>query len=374
MNSTAEASHDEAIGKRSSSRRTVLAWGVVVLFVTCLIVVVWFVPEALARHDVGSVRYTQLNAAERSKAVSDIRSTILQAVGAMAVGAAGIVGWRQLAVSRDQVLLGSQQLVATIASNRAQEDLARESLVSQTLTTCVEQLGNERTAVRVGGIYGLELIASSSPDRGRLVMEILCAFVRGTSSQPLEGAGTELLPLVLWTASLLEEPSLGVREPDRQAALRVLGRLTTGPLADEELFDRTDRRLLDFERAGLLRSNLTLGRFEGADFNFCDLRGSNLSGGSFDSATFVWATLAGANLAGSDLLLANFAEADLRQADFTGANLRGAIFDRANVLGAIFDRSDLGHVDMTTVDGGHGASFRAVTINSSSRLPVDNSS
>ena len=339
-----------------------------------VVVVAWIVPSALARHDIGSLSYSRLTPAEQSQAVNAVRETLLQALGALAVGVAGIVGWRQLGINRRQVVLSSRQLDSTSAANRVQHELARQSLISQRLTTSVEQLGSDKLAVRVGGVYGVELVASASAEQRDVVMEILCAFIRASSGQLPDIARGHRLPVVLWTASQLTHPTLGVREPDRQAALRVLGRLTSGPIDHQDLFDRTDRRVLDLERAVLHRSDLTLGRFDGGSFHFCDLRGTNMSGAFFESANFVWATLAGANLAGASLLSAAFDEADLRNADFTGSQLAGATFDGADISGAIFDRADLAGVDMTSADNAQLASFAEVTVDGRTKLPTHTNS
>ena len=283
-----------------------------------LVALLWFAPRALARFDIGASGYSHLTAAARASTVNDVRGTLLQAVGVLAIGAAGVVGWKQLGINRRQAELNFDQLDATIDANRLQQELGQESLTSQRLTTSVEQLGSASAAVRVGAIYGLEIIASSSPKQTGVVMEIVCAFVRSTSRQPFSPSPETRLPIVSWTASQLIEPTLGAREPDRQAAIRVLGRLTTTPLGVEYLIDRVDRSVFDLERAIMLRGDFTLGRFDGASFRFCDLRGANMSGGSFEFGNFVWASLAGANLAGADLIGAAFIDADLREVDFTG--------------------------------------------------------
>lgn len=327
-------------------------------------------PGPLARRDIGSASYSRLSPSERSTAINDVRGALLQVIGALAVAVAGIVGWIQYGISRRQFVLSSEQLLATTQANRLQHDLAQQSLISQRLTSSVEQLGSEQAAVRVGAVYGLELIVAISPGQRDVVMEILCAFVRATSGGiPSISPPKARLPMVGWTTSQFDQPVLAVREPDRQAALRVLGRLTIGPFDEEALLDRTDRDVFSMEGAELRRADLTLGRFDGANLRYCDLRGANMSGAFFESANSFWATLAGANLAGSNLCCATFDDADLRETDFTGAQLVGATFARADISGATFERADLRGIDMSAVEGAELASLDEIAIDEESRLP-----
>jgi len=173
-----------------------------------------------------------------------------------------------------------------------------------------------------------------------------------------------------WTASeLTDTPSLAIREPDRHAAIRVLGRLTPAELSLADLRRRTDYNLFDLRRADLHRANLSLGYFDGTDFSYADLRGSNLSGGRFEAANFVWATLAGANLAGANLSGACFLDADLRGSNFTGSVLVGAIFHGADISTSTFDRADIRGLDFALVDSAAGATFEQCILDAETRLP-----
>lgn len=55
-------------------------------------------------------------------------------------------------------------------------DLQRR--ITENFTKATEQLGSDKTAVRLGGIYTLDRISRESPDDYWTVMETLCAFVR----------------------------------------------------------------------------------------------------------------------------------------------------------------------------------------------------
>lgn len=324
---------------------------------------VWLFPTLLARFDVGGRSFSRLSIDERLTAVNDVRTTLLQLLGVLAVGLAGLVGWSQLKLNQRQVEDSSK-------ANRLQQELARQSQLSQRMTNSVEQLGNAALGVRVGGVYGLELIAASSPNEKSIVVEILCSFVRGTISEVHQPGEEPRLRVVLSTASTSIEPTLAMRNPDRQAALRVLGRHSTETLSDDELLDRTDYDRFDLSQSEIRRADLALGHFEGANFRFCDLRGANMSGAFFESTNFAWASLAGANLAGADLTLAALIGADLRDVDFSSAQLMAANFDDAFIAGATFHGADLRGVVMDSVVGAEEAFFRNVITDEQTRLPL----
>jgi hypothetical protein len=89
--------------------------------------------------------------------------------------------------------------------------LSRQGQVTDRYTKAIEQLGSDKTDVRIGGIYALERVARDSKRDHPVVMEMLAAFVR------VHSRGQSPLP----------EPGgadpLGLTRPDVQAALTVIG-------------------------------------------------------------------------------------------------------------------------------------------------------
>jgi hypothetical protein len=96
-------------------------------------------------------------ASEAVTAQNDVRTTLLQAAGAL-------------------VLLLSAGLGAGLTGRQLQ--LNRQGQITERFTRAVDQLGSPHVDVRLGGIYALERIArDSTPDRPTIA-EILCAYVR----------------------------------------------------------------------------------------------------------------------------------------------------------------------------------------------------
>jgi hypothetical protein len=178
--------------------------------------------------------------------------------------------------------------------------------VTERFTKAIEQLGNEKAEVCMGGIYALERIASDSEKDHWIVMEVLCSFVRHRSSI---------------------EKNRGNQQPisnEIQAALTVIKRRKTSQ-------DPKQRSL---------------------DLSFSYLKGANLRGEIFKSFISKEETFVRSNLQEAD-----FTGSNLESSDFTGSNLVGARFSKANVNGAKFTRADLLQVDFTDASTNNETNF-----------------
>lgn len=87
------------------------------------------------------------------------------AAGAGAGAAAGLM----LAFRRQH-----HQEVATDLTNRD----ATERRITELYTKAVEQLGNEKAPVRLGGLYALERLAQDNPAQRQTIVNVICAYLR----------------------------------------------------------------------------------------------------------------------------------------------------------------------------------------------------
>ncbi len=237
---------------------------------------------------------------DRAKAVNDIRTGVLQAVGGLVVVVGAVLTWRQLQVNR------AGQVTGAFAS-------------------AITHLGDPSIDVRLGGIYALERIARTSNADRQAIEEVLCLFVKNR-------AITE------------------TRETDVNVALLVLGRRrpTSGVLT-------IDRALLHDVRlrfANLSEADLHFANLDGANLFGADLTNADLSGVSFRAAVLVDAVLRQADLRDAVLVGAYASNADLRATDLSMADLRQAHLDhsrlnRADLRGADLTGADLAHADLT---------------------------
>jgi hypothetical protein len=102
----------------------------------------------------------------RLKLQNDVRTTLLQGVGGLAVLIGAFFTYRQVQTSRRQL------------------EIAQHGQVTERFTRAIDQLGHENLDVRLGGIYTLERIANDSAQDRTIVTEILTAFIRGHAPWP----------------------------------------------------------------------------------------------------------------------------------------------------------------------------------------------
>src|SRR5829696_2304835 len=139
---------------------------VLVLVVALLLWLVLFAPRLLVPPASDSSLRDVTDAAKRHelqdsrlKLQNDVRTTLLQGLGGLAVLVGAFFTYRQL-------------------------HIAREAQVTERFTRAIDQLGHENLDVRLGGIYALERIANDSPQDRATVVEVLTAFVRDHAPWP----------------------------------------------------------------------------------------------------------------------------------------------------------------------------------------------
>jgi Pentapeptide repeats (8 copies) len=213
--------------------------------------------------------------------------------------------------------------------------LTQQGQITDRYTNAIEQLGNEKLDVRLGGIYALERIAVDSKRDHSTVVEVLGAFVRERTAV--------ISPEKLTVEDRRPEPKADVqaavavlsRLPRRQGVSRgdLRGAILPGvQLENADLFrarlretklskaalwcaDLTDADLCQADLSG---ANLMVARLSGADLREADLSDANVGGADLSDTDLRYVDLSGANL-----LAANLSGADLREADLSGATLVG---------------------------------------------------
>jgi uncharacterized protein YjbI with pentapeptide repeats len=274
--------------------------------------------------------------ATRLKLQNDARTTLLQGLGAILIltgaGIGATVALRQVRATRDQI-------AETATASRNQLQLAEQGQVTERYTRAVGQLGEagqDKVALRLGGIYALRRIAEDSPRDQRTIIQVLCAFVRHRAPEPAQGS-IEALP-AQW-------PPIDV-----QAALTVISRRDpahddferTGP-TDENEYDS----LVNLSEAHLERADLS-----GAHLEQANLCGAHLEGAQLFEVRLQHSLLRDIHLEGAQMTGGNFEHADLRDShledlkaafrvQFERADLRGASLQRANLRGAVLYEATL---------------------------------
>ncbi|WP_158844983.1 pentapeptide repeat-containing protein [Saccharothrix deserti] len=91
------------------------------------------------------------------------------------------------------LLLAFRRQRSTEASNQDVQHDATEKRVTELYTKAIEQLGSDKAAVRLGGLYALKRLAQDSPGQRATVIEVVCAYLRMSTSSDvvLESSETE---------------------------------------------------------------------------------------------------------------------------------------------------------------------------------------
>lgn len=289
-----------ALGRRASAaaRKRPVLWSVPLVLLGLL--VAWKGPEWQLASRAASLppdRYLELQ--------NSYRATIVQALGGLFLLLGLYLTWRRVTATEQQVVI------------------AGEGQITERFTRAIEQLGSEKLAVRLGGIYALERIARDSERDHWPIMEVLTGYVRENAPRSEDGEGEDLPS---WPAT------------DIQAVLTVLRRRRVDFETDRN--QRLDLRVTNLNSADLSRARLSTARASG----------SGLDGPDLFMAALPFADLSKAHLRGADLYDANLTGADLGGADLSGAQLASGSLTMAKLSGADLSGADLLGTDLSGVD------------------------
>jgi uncharacterized protein YjbI with pentapeptide repeats len=238
------------------------------------------------------------NSKDLAEMENSYRSTLAQMLGGIAVGVGIYFAWGNLKISR-------------------------EVQITESFTRAIEQLGNEKIEVRLGGIYALERISAQyQKDHWRMI-EILTSFVRINSPVKDEDLTT-----------IEEDQPQNKVKIDTQAVLTIIGRRNYA-------FFMGESRLINLSGLNLQEAFLNGANLGGVYFCKSNLKGANCLLADLHDSDFESANASGAYFNGAYLKNSDFKGANLEGAHFEGANLKGAKFEGANLKGANFEGANL---------------------------------
>jgi hypothetical protein len=306
-----------------------IAWmsaaGLLVLAVVCL--ALWKIPQ-------WQVADPTLTVKDRLELQDKARGTLAQIIGGMVIlvglyftGRSAAAAWRNVQVTQ-------------------------EGQITERFTRAIEQLGNDKLAIRLGGIYALERIARDSPTDHWPIMEVLTAYVR------------EHAP---WKDTPQSEPKPAA---DIQAILTVLGRRRYGQDEKQRLdLQDTDLRNVNLLGAHLEGAILMRAHLEDADLWGAHLQGANLLGAHLKKANLMDAHLTRAVLVGAHLEEAHLERAHLEDARLRGAHLTRAVLVDAHLEGAYLRQSFLVDTFQRSVIGITKEQLASAILDESTLLP-----
>ncbi len=237
-----------------------LLWALaLIVLLSTLVAAIWWLPSVLTRHPSAGVTATARLGAENAA-----RAALVAAVA----------------------LVGAAALTTRYTWRAAK--LTEEGQITDRYTKAIEQLGDDKIDVRIGGIYALERIARDSARDQPTVIEVLTTFVREHSREHAPPSARDQPTVIEVLTTFVREHSREHAPPsgpnpaplstpgDVQAAVTVVAR---------RISRRGRENIIDHTRADLSRARL---------------RDENLMGWSF-----IEAALTGADLTGAELSYAN---------------------------------------------------------------------
>jgi hypothetical protein len=282
------------------------------------------------------------------KAVQDLRATILQGLGGLAVVAGAIVA--------------ALNLRETGRQNRAVLELQRRGQVTERFTLAIEQLGrrgDDNLDVRIGAVYALEQIARDSAELHWPIMEVLTAYLRehapiapDVQPAPQSTPAADATP----DGAASDSDAVTKRTPaDHQAIATVIGRRRVERDPPSRFgrgldLSRTDLSGVVWDEAHLEGASLVDTRLERASLIGAHLEEAILFGAHLEGATLFGAHLKGMDLFEVHLECTNLHDTHLEEASLRGAHLEGAILDSTHLEGAILDST---HLEGAILDGAH---------------------
>lgn len=201
--------------------------------------------------------------------------------------------------------------------------LNEERLVTDRFTKAVEQLGNEKEEVVIGGIYSLERITKDSPKYQWTIMEVLTAFVRKNSPIPSEIQA--LNDSKAQSKALEKLKSVGISV---QAALTVIGRRNPD---QDDIQENKEIKVIDLSNSNLSDAKLSYAKLFRAKLSNANLSEANLFSADLYKGNLIGASLIGADLSYAKLSYANLSSANLSDAKLSSANLFSANLSSANL-------------------------------------------
>ncbi|MER5280606.1 pentapeptide repeat-containing protein [Streptomyces sp. NPDC002809] len=308
-----------------------VAVAAVLAVLAALTVVVVVLPGLVVDHDLAGAR---IGAADRVGAVNNVRTTLLQAVGGAVVLFGVYATWRQLRVNQEGL------------------NATREGHFTDRFGRAVDQLGNEKLDVRIGGLYALWRIADHSPHDREAVVSIMAAFLRTHLPWPPQMPDSPAAHTAINRVGPLE-----TRTADAQVALTCLGALCKDRGSDWLNVSYTDLRRADCDGLSLHHINFDGACLEAASIYQVDLTGASLIAANMRHVELgssvlhktrcIEADLRGARLVRTDLSESDFSDADLREANLRKAQCRCATFAGADLRLADLRGTDLTGADLT---------------------------
>ena len=269
--------------------------------------------------------------ASRRAAVSATRT-------ALVTGLLGVVALLALWINNATARAALTNAEVAVSNSRVAVETLRvgeRGHLTDRYAKAIEQLGDDKLAVRLGGIYGLQQYAEDSnrPGDQQTVVEVLSTFIR----DKLDGVG----------GSDPEKGGPRTPEADVLAAVSVLAQLPPREGVVRAYIPGALFHSINISGARLAGGNLSGVRMETVQIRSADLSGINLDGADLGNASLTRCNLTGASLLGTIFREGFLSYSKLHDAHLEGADLGTAKFEETELHGAHLTGADLGNADLS---------------------------
>ncbi|HZY25115.1 MAG TPA: hypothetical protein VFE71_04765, partial [Bacteroidales bacterium] len=104
------------------------------------------------------------NATENATLENQYRATLAQMLGGVAIGIGIYYTWRRVIIAENSLKHAHETLVANQKIAQDNLKVAQEGQITERFTRAIDQLGNEKMEIRLGGAYALERISKESDE------------------------------------------------------------------------------------------------------------------------------------------------------------------------------------------------------------------
>jgi len=150
-------------------RRWALRLGLGLLLVVAVVLLVWLVPPLLYRSAGGAGPDARLGA------ITTTRTAFITASAALIAGL--IAGW-SVYVNTRNLKLGQHTLEVNQEANRRNLEATHSGQLTDRYASAAEQLGHEKPAVRLAGVYAMARLADDWEPQRQPCIDVLCAYLR----------------------------------------------------------------------------------------------------------------------------------------------------------------------------------------------------
>ena len=304
---------------------------VLIIFTIIFTIILWLFP-------ILQLRNQKLKKIEYLTLENEFRKTIAQIIGGILVLIGLVFTWEQLSDTKNII------------------EISEERLITDRYSKAIDQLGSNKTQIRLGGIYSLGQIANSAKEYIPVVNKVLATYIRQNYNYPNVNIHEEL------QASI---DIITYRDSNYQTSITTSqGANLSNVILESYAFDgailiNAILNSSNVSQSSFVKSNLSgMSAYE-ADFKRANFKESTLSKSTLYGACFEQAILTGSIVKNADLRLANLKEANLSYCDLTGCNLTDA-----NLNGAF-----LYNANLTNVKGLTKAQIQSAKTNYQTKLP-----